>query len=747
MAPTVVQNIDPSITYKHCLSTDNRLYFRITAGVYAVPHHDELGAIIKYKYRIVQHLDEDLFDCTCEQDRCLHVEAVELLYPRYEFHNEETHLFKETVKICQLFNDAKADRQIFGVYSEPANSFGVIKQTKAQIICLSCTQKPQSCYHRKVYTTLKPEANIAIHRPREFHVISKEPIPYPLESEEDIDTFNGYFLGVKYPDELFPEYDEDKKCKCGYRYNSDNPEASGWISCMDAVLHTTVVDIEVTTYYRPTLGNCKCRQEYDGRQDLIININNKHLFTYDWLIKILHNTQATRYPLYSGFVSSNMCRIFSGSPARPKHQYDILRMAYNAFIRLLTFDDTRAFSCEKCGNNIDIVVIDATAVGFNINQMPPASVEQLPLLQIPEYGGGDRVFVADSKARKLLAMYAGLIKGEYVKNHTAMEEADFNSLKRLLAQRNQALRDVIIELGNPCPEPLRELVGELSRSSATSGLFQFAGEEARAARHVIEEIANGNFANLEASFDVIQKYCPLVTPFLNSSDIIPQECISSLMKEILSSIDGIFRMQMPEADKYGPIEYASDDLEKFPVKLVVRGRGNYQASKELLTNCNKSTTKKRTLSSGIFTFFCQHGICYGFQLMRTPESPRIPFDILMRRFQTMPRIIVYDNACKLHTYCLKREPARFKDTKFLVDRLHFRNHVGCSLGYSMNTYTSDEEIREINSQVCEQANSDLRLLATQIAHMTPHNAMRHLSVFLSIRNGKKHVKMRKSDRT
>ena len=101
----------------------------------------------------------------------------------------------------------------------------------------------------------------------------------------------------------------------------------------------------------------------------------------------------------------------------------------------------------------------------------------------------------------------------------------------------------------------------------------------------------------------------------------------------------------------------------------------------------------------------------------------------------------------VHTYCLKREPARFKDTKFLVDRLHFRNHVGCSLGYSMNTYTSDEEIREINSQVCEQANSDLRLLATQIAHMTPHNAMRHLSVFLSIRNGKKHAKMRESDRT
>ena len=139
------------------------------------------------------------------------------------------------------------------------------------------------------------------------------------------------------------------------------------------------------------------------------------------------------------------------------------------------------------------------------------------------------------------------------------------------------------------------------------------------------------------------------------------------MKEILSSIDGIFRMPLPQPDKYGPIENASDELEKFPNNLVIRGRGNYGAgSREILTDCNKNNKSTRTLSSGIFTFFCKHGICLGYQLMRTPESPRIPFDILMRRFQTMPRIIIYDNSCKLHTYCLKREPARFKSTNFLL---------------------------------------------------------------------------------
>ena len=134
--------------------------------------------------------------------------------------------------------------------------------------------------------------------------------------------------------------------------------------------------------------------------------------------------------------------------------------------------------------------------------------------------------------------------------------------------------------------------------------------------------------------------------------------------------------------------------------------------------------------------------------MRTPESPRIPFEMLMRRFEKMPRIIIYDNGCQLHAYVLKREPTRFKDTKFLVDRLHYRNHVGCSIGYSMDHYASNEEIRDVNSQVCEQLNADLRLLATQIAHMTPDNAMYHLTIFLALRNGQKNAKLRnKSNET
>ena len=123
---------------------------------------------------------------------------------------------------------------------------------------------------------------------------------------------------------MIPKYDPNKKCKCGYPYDGGDPELSSWIFHEDSAIHTGVVSIQVTTYYRPTIGNCNCKQSYDGRSDLLINLNNKHLFTYVWLVKILHNTQATRFPLYSAYTSSNDCRVFSNNLLQKRNHYEDL---------------------------------------------------------------------------------------------------------------------------------------------------------------------------------------------------------------------------------------------------------------------------------------------------------------------------------------------------------------------------------------------------------------------------------------
>ena len=52
----------------------------------------------------------------------------------------------------------------------------------------------------------------------------------------------------------------------------------------------------------------------------------------------------------------------------------------------------------------------------------------------------------------------------------------------------------------------------------------------------------------------------------------------------------------------------------------------------------------------------------------------------------------------------------------------------------MDSYSDDEDIEKLNSQVCEQDNKDLRRLSTQITFMSPENVIQHAKVFIAIRN-------------
>ena len=50
--------------------------------------------------------------------------------------------------------------------------------------------------------------------------------------------------------------------------------------------------------------------------------------------------------------------------------------------------------------------------------------------------------------------------------------------------------------------------------------------------------------------------------------------------------------------------------------------------------------------------------------------------MLLFFFVSAPDVAIYDNECNLHAYALNREPAFFKNTWFLVDRFHWKNHSG-----------------------------------------------------------------------
>jgi hypothetical protein len=101
--------------------------------------------------------------------------------------------------------------------------------------------------------------------------------------------------------------------------------------------------------------------------------------------------------------------------------------------------------------------------------------------------------------------------------------------------------------------------------------------------------------------------------------------------------------------------------------------------------------------------------------MEIPESPELIFTFLFTRLLDGKKVIFYDNACNLQDFCYKREPWFFRDTIFLSDRFHQKDHTKCSSGFDANMYWW---AKFINTQVCEIGNSVTNKIKTQAAFMT-----------------------------
>ena len=79
--------------------------------------------------------------------------------------------------------------------------------------------------------------------------------------------------------------------------------------------------------------------------------------------------------------------------------------------------------------------------------------------------------------------------------------------------------------------------------------------------------------------------------------------------------------------------------------------------------------------------------------------------------------------CMVHTSKLNVKAPR------LDNRFHWCGHVGCSSGYCLDSYKSID-IRGINSQVNEQANSGLQWIKGQLAYMKQSNFIFVIIVFI-----------------
>ena len=117
--------------------------------------------------------------------------------------------------------------------------------------------------------------------------------------------------------------------------------------------------------------------------------------------------------------------------------------------------------------------------------------------------------------------------------------------------------------------------------------------------------------------------------------------------------------------------------------------------------------------------------------MDGPESVDTAYQLIWNRFPKAPRIIYYDNACHFYAYCMARNPMYFISTLFLIDALHWNNHLGiCSCLNDRTKFDDNPSNRNLNSQSCEQLFARLRrCLGDRLSKMDPITALFVLLAF------------------
>ncbi len=367
----------------------------------------------------------------------------------------------------------------------------------------------------------------------------------------------------------------------------------------------------------------------------------------------------------------------------------------------------------------------------------------------------ERTLVTMPKARDLLLKFSGYSKDrKRLARPRELSHVEFRQLCQSLRKDGfRVLADLIerleLESGRKvAPNPYREFLSELARNSPACGTVQVAGnnDALKALRLLARGSVNIFSSRNHRYLSIVQQSAPIVASFLSTcpkgpGGTIPQD-VQEVLSYMLTKIEAPFSHPPPSAEHYPPPNPANK-FSYFPNLPQHHGSAVYKADKTAAPKpththkgfesdgCRKHSYGHPTLSPGIFTIHCPHGVCYGFEVLRSCEFPRHPFEIFKTHFREAPQEIVYDNSCRLHLYCLNREPAFFKNSRFYVDRFHWRGHIGCSSGYSLDQYKT---MNDINSQVNEQANAGIKRIRGQLAYMTVDNFVFHLALFLAIKN-------------
>ena len=510
----------------------------------------------------------------------------------------------------------------------------------------------------------------------------------------------------------------------------------------NATLYGCSESISVSVFEREC--HCGRKKQYDGLDDGVFHYSNKTLWLHETMLAYVDLMVEARMPFNAYY--KVLERQYERRGASALCSKSTVISSLEAFINLLDVDYEECFTCPICSKlpiNQQMYIVDGKAMGFRVDLMKNAEDRERgePAPVIP--GTTFAYIKGDAKAQNLCKLLR-----EYASSRTSLDEVKFNKIIRLAREKAPEVEDVFKYIKRTereylkCPQRYRQFLYDIATPCPIAcliprSLYTWSGGLVES---FLERMVDVSILSQEQRTKLME--WGSLSTLIAGWPRIPEE-FAPLLKRLCAIA------RIPEKNYVGDGDTAGsstpnlkeDEMSFFPNHPRIRKPRVYDGAQDTEQTCTKKVLKSHKFTPGLFSAFCPHGVCIGFEAMRKFESARVPFDLFYTRFAAAPGTIIYDNACNASRYCLRREPLYFSKVLFLIDRLHQCNHSGCHSGYCMNSYPQGTDILggtmklgQLNSQAAEQAHAKMTLIETQTSFMGQDTFMMYTKLFMALKN-------------
>ena len=524
-------------------------------------------------------------------------------------------------------------------------------------------------------------------------------------------------------------------------------------------------------------GACGQNNKYDGKEDRIFCYSKNLLFAHhllnEFTLRYTSNAnsyQAFCYSIRSNYEMSRCAKCYKSLKRCEDHiKFVDVKTFESAWFSFRDLQDWQfKFQCPFCGPHPKEIIVDGLSLSVEAdrcqNVVPPTTTDPLLSEHVHVPGDLNLRYLPNRKLAHLLCRFAGPNRRRHKDKAKPLSAPEMDTMKELLANEEyHPLRELLrliewydsqIKSNNDPANnhEIRQLCARLLRIlSSDEPLQQFLRFPDLIKKLFLSfhQNASTTLWNDPVVRNIVTTYCPFIARLLHFFGKYPQYVPHAVKNAIIHAADKASLMQQTnETRRAMPTQVNADQIQEgnytstgsFYGCPKIRVRPIYSRDHSIhdkqTTSCHKNFDKSQKMSGGCMFLWCKHRICLGFHIIPTAEGRNDVFSAILTHWPKAPEVIVYDYACQLQEYCLAREPTYFRNTVFLVDRLHVKNHTKCSECFDMGEYhqSGSNKYFNFNDSAAESGNSLLARIRVSCSYMGVARFMRFASVFSEVQN-------------